>query len=101
MYGKDDKRRLYWLINEFLRGKIPASIFCDEFYYSYDLEIPKNVFSDIEYRAFSELNETLSRFSAYESDHLLDPKAFANEKELMEKIKDTKEKLNATWGIIS
>lgn len=101
MYSKDDKRRLYWLIDEFLSGQIHASIFCDEFYYSYDLEIPKNVFSNIEYRAFSELNETTSRFSKYESDHLLDPKAFSNEKKLMEKIRDTKEKLKATWSIIS
>ena len=39
MYEKNDKRRVYWLIDLYLAGKIDDKTFCDEFYYSYDLEM--------------------------------------------------------------
>jgi hypothetical protein len=97
MYKKNDKRRLYSLIDSFLGGEIDSSTFCDEFYYSYDLEITKDMLNNIEYGAFSELNEIASRFSKYESDHRLDPKAFSGEEELMKKIRETKEKLISIW----
>ena len=39
MYEKNDKRRVYWLIDLYLAGKIDDKTFCDEFYYSYGLEM--------------------------------------------------------------
>ena len=99
MYDKKDKRQLYWLIDSSLSGKIDLSTFCDEFYYSYDLELDKGSLSTLEASLFEELNSTASRFSKYDSDHKLDSKAFSTEEELMKKIKYTREQLSATWLI--
>jgi hypothetical protein len=94
MYDKSDKRRLYWLIDEYLSGNIDESTFCDEFYYSYDLEISVNEsLNEIEQHAFSELSAVASRFSQYEEDHKLDAHAFSTVQELRQKIVDTKEQL--------
>lgn len=93
MYDKKDKQRLYWLIDEYLLGKIDEPTFCDEFYYSYDLEIKNGMLNDVERGAFFELSEVAARFSQYEEDHKLDPHAFATANELRKKIIETKEKL--------
>lgn len=95
MYNKDDKRRLYWIIEQYLLGKIDESVFCDEFYYSYDLELDNYILTDIEREVFSELSKVSSRFSQYEEDHKLNPKAFSTIQELKQKILETKEKLKA------
>lgn len=93
MYEKSDKRRLYWLIDQYLLGKIDEPTFCDEFYYSYDLEINNETFSDVEQQTFAELSNVSSRFSQYEEDHKLDARAFSTVEELKQKILETKEKL--------
>lgn len=93
MYKKNDKRRMYWLIEQYLLGKIDESVFCDEFYYSYDLEIGNEVLNKIERETFSELSKVSSRFSQYEEDHKLNSKAFSTAHELREKIIETKKKL--------
>jgi hypothetical protein len=93
MYDKNNKQRLYWLIDQYLSNKIDEPTFCDEFYYSYDLEISSDMLSKIEQQVFSELGIVSSRFSQYEEDHKLDAKAFSTAKELREKISETKEKL--------
>lgn len=93
MYSKDDKRQLYWLIDQYLSGKIDESTFCDEFYYCYDLGIDYNMLSEPELQIFDELNSISSRFSKYEEDHKLSPKAYASVEELKKKIIETKEKL--------
>lgn len=93
MYEKSDKRRLYWLIDQYLFGKIDEPTFCDEFYYSYDLEINNKTFSDVEQQTFAELSNVSSRFSQYEEDHKLDARAFSTVQELKQKIIETKEKL--------
>jgi len=93
MYEKSDKQRLYWLIDQYLLGKINESTFCDELYYSYDLEIDSNTLTDVEKLAFSALSMVCSRFSQYEEDHNLDSRAFSTVKEVNQKIIETKEKL--------
>ena len=93
MYAKNDKQRLYWLIDQYLLDKIDEPTFCDEFYYSYDLEINKDMLSESEQLAFSDLSNVSNRFSQYEEDHKLDEKAFSSVKEMREKIIETKEKL--------
>lgn len=94
MYEKNDKRRLYELMEMYCSGSITASFFCDEFYYSYCLEIDFNTFSKIEKECFSELEKVSSRFSPYEKDHKLDSKAFSTEFELKRKIIEIKSKLH-------
>ncbi len=94
MYDKKDKRRLYWIIDEYLLGKINEQVFCDEFYYSYDLELNHHTLTEIETISFSELSEVASRFSQFKEDHKLDASAFSSVMELRQKIVETKEKLN-------
>jgi hypothetical protein len=77
----------------FLTSQITASVFCDEFYDSYDLEIDINTLSNIEQTAFSDLSNVSSRFSPFEDDHEKFPNGFFTEKELRQKIIETKEKL--------
>lgn len=93
MYNKNDKRRLYWLIDQYLLGKINEPTFCDEFYYSYNLEIDSETLNKIEQQAFLGLSKVSSRFSHYEEDHKLDARAFSTVQELRGKIIETKEKL--------
>ncbi|MBI4086574.1 hypothetical protein HY416_01175 [Candidatus Kaiserbacteria bacterium] len=93
IYDKNDRRRLYWLIDEYLSGNIDESTFCDEFYYSYSLEIDPKILSDIERKVFSELDKVASRFSQHEEDHAVGPRAYSTVEELKQKIIETKEKL--------
>lgn len=86
VYENSDKLRLYWLINQYIIGNINESLFCDEFYYCYDLGIDRNKLNSVEKNAFQELDEIVSRFSPYKEDHLLDPKAFTTTEELNQKI---------------
>ncbi|MBL0743091.1 hypothetical protein [Chryseolinea lacunae] len=93
MFPKDDKRRLYQLIDMFLAKQITASVFCDEFYCSYDLEIDYDTLSPLEYSAFSELEKVSSRFSQFNEDLGKYPGVYYNNEELKQKIFETKEKL--------
>lgn len=93
MFEKDDKRRLYQLMDMFLTNFITASVFCDEFYYSYDLEVSNDDLSEIEQQVFSDLSKVSSRFSQFNEDHVKYPKGFFTEDELRQKIIETKEKL--------
>ena len=95
MYNKNDKRRLYWLINLYLENKIDERNFCDEFYYSYDLEIDNNDLTEKEHDAFSSLSAISGRYSEYKEDHMLDANAFTTTQELCDKIKETHNKLKA------
>ena len=63
MFEKEDKRRLYWLIDQYLSGKITERVFCDEFYYCYDLEMDYTTLTEFEHRIFSELSTIRGRFS--------------------------------------
>jgi hypothetical protein len=72
---------------------VNESTFCDEFYYSYNLEVDHKTLSEIEQQAFSELHKVSSRFSEFEEDHKLDARAFTTVEQLKQKITATKEKL--------
>lgn len=99
MYNKKDKRRLYQLMDLFLKEQITASVFCDEFYYSYDLEIDNKTLTIEEQLAFSDLSNVSSRFSEFKEDHEKYPNAFFTEIELREKIIQTMEKLRSQSAI--
>jgi len=97
MYSKDDKHRLYWLIDQYLSSEIDESTFCDEFYYVFDLGIDYSTLSETEYQTFEELDSVSSRFSEFENDHKIAPQAFKTAQELREKIIETKERLKKQW----
>lgn len=89
MFNKEDKRRLYQLMDLFLKEQITTPVFCDEFYYSYDLEIDIETLSKEEQLAFSELSQVLSRFSQFKEDHEKYPNSYFTEVEIREKIIET------------
>lgn len=93
MFEKNDKRRLYWLIEQYLKRKIDESVFCDEFYESYTLEISDRDLNEQERKEFSELDKVCSRFSEFDEDHELDKNAFYTKEQLREKIWDVKKEL--------
>lgn len=93
MFEKNDKRRLYQLMNMYLANIISAKVFCDEFYFSYDLEIEMESLTDIEKIAFAELSAISDRFSEFEEDLIKYPGTYYNEEQLKQKIIETKEKL--------
>ena len=92
MYNKNDKQILYWLIDEYLLGKINEPIFCNEFHDSFVNEMDIEILTELEYSVFSELSDVSQRFSEYEEDHKL-WKGFTTAEELRQKIIETKEKL--------
>jgi hypothetical protein len=83
----------------YLSGKITADVFCNEFYYSYDLEIDCDVLTGIEKIAFAGLSPIVARFSEFEEDHIKYPKAYFTEQELKQKILETKEYLQKQWPL--
>ena len=93
MFRRDDKHRLYQIIQQYLSKKIDASTFCDEFYYSYDLELDCDTLTSDENQAFDELSNITSRFSNFEEDHKKYPGVFYTELELKKKIVETKNRL--------
>jgi hypothetical protein len=90
MYSKKDKRRLYWLIDQYLEGKITERQFCDENYYCFGLELDYEDLTQSEYLIFSDLNKICSRFTEYEEDFKLDSNLFYNKNDLKERIKVAK-----------
>ena len=101
MYDKTDKRRLYQLMDMYLDNKISAWTFCDEFYYSYDLEIDEADLTQIEQDCFRALNAISSRFSPSEKDHIKYPGVYYTKEELRNKIIETKSKLGSPYGDLS
>lgn len=92
MYNKNDKLRLYWLIDQYLSGKISETTFCDDFHNTLVNEMYYEGLTNIEYKTFSDLSDVSQRFSEYEEDFKL-WKGFVTAEELKQKIIETKEKL--------
>lgn len=92
MYEKNDKRRLYWLIDHYLTSKIDEVAFCDDFHDTLVNELYYEGLTDIEQKVFSDLSEVSQRFSQYEEDIKLWA-GFVTAEQLKQKILETKEKL--------
>lgn len=94
MYKKTDKRRIYWLINLYLSGKISPWDFCNEYYGCYDLEIDRDTLTSLEIKAFSELSVVAGRFSNFQEDIEKYPGVYFTEEQLRQKVIETKELLS-------
>ncbi len=92
MYNKNDKRKFYWLIDQYLLGKIDEPTFCNEFHDSFVNEIDCETFTEIEYSIFFDLSDVSEHFSEYKEDFKLWP-GFTTAKELRQKVIETKENL--------
>lgn len=73
--------------------KNSVHIFCDEFYYCFDLELDYETLTSFEYSTFSELGIICGRFSEFKEDHIQYPKGFYTEEDVRNKVLETKEKL--------
>jgi hypothetical protein len=92
MYDKTDKRRLYWLIKQYLSDKIDETTFCNDFHDTLVNEIYYEGLSKIENEVFCDLLNVVQHFSEYEEDFKL-WSGFVTAKQLREKALETKEKL--------
>ncbi|MBS4169096.1 hypothetical protein [Parachlamydia sp. AcF125] len=93
MYGKEDKRRIYALIDLYLSGNIDEPKFCEEFHSSYNLELDYDSLTDEEQEAFASLGEVTGRFSEFAEDHLKYPGIYYTKEELRRQISETRKKL--------
>jgi len=94
MYEMQDKARLYWLIDQYLSGKIQAWDFCSKYHESYDLETDLDSLTALESKVFSELSDVAGRFSDIEEDLNKYPGTYFNAKQLMQKVVETKKILS-------
>lgn len=92
MYDKSDKRRLYWLISQYLSDKIDETVFCNEFHDTLVNEIYYEGLTDIENKVFHDLSDVIQRFSEYEDDFKL-WSGFVTAKELKKKVLETQKAL--------
>lgn len=86
MFTKNDKKRLYWLIDQYLSNKIDSWTFCNEYYYCYDLEIDRQSLTNIEKKVFSSLSSVANRFSDDKEDLERYPGTYFTEEQLKKKI---------------
>ncbi len=100
MYDKKDRRRLYWLLDCYLSGKIDEDTFGNELHVTFTIEMDKEILTDAECKAFDELNDAAWRYSEYEEDHNLWP-GFVTAEELKQKALETKEKLKDQYSLLA
>ncbi|AYB38245.1 magnesium and cobalt transport protein CorA [Brevibacillus laterosporus] len=80
------KERLYWLIELLQQNEIELPKFCDEFSYTYNIDLDYDELTELESEMFRNLADVTSRFSPYEEDHKLDPKAFYKVEDVREAV---------------
>ncbi len=90
MLARTDKRRIYQLIEQYSSGKINESTFCNEFYYSYDLELDYETLLKDEYEEFYNLSLVTRRFCESEEDIKKHPGVYTTKDELNQIVKQTK-----------
>lgn len=94
MHERTPKERLYWLIELLQHNEIELPRFCDEFSYTYNIDLDYDELTELESEMFRNLTDVTSRFSPFEEDHKLDPKAFSKVEDVREMIKKVVNKLN-------
>ena len=82
----NNKKRIYWLINQYLLEKIDAQTFSDEYYYCFDLELRNLNLTNLEKHIFTELSIVAGRFSDIKEDLEKYPGTYFTEEELRNKI---------------
>lgn len=100
MFEYTDKKRIYWLINQYLENKITQCNFADEYYKSYCLETDLNTLTDKETKVFDELAEVATRFTDIEEDLKNYPGVYYTPQELDQKIMQTRKALEDEWIIL-
>ena len=91
----NDKRRLYQLMDAYLRKLITGWTFCDEFHVAYTLNFDDLHLEDFESEEFGKLCDVASRYNPFKEDRNKCPGFFCTGKELTAKVRETQERLNA------
>lgn len=94
MFEKNDKRRLYWLMDQYLTGNMSAEEFHDEYYYCFGLELNSLNLTPAEEEAFTALSKISDRFSCIPQDLIDYPGVYYNEQQLREKVIEAKKLLD-------
>lgn len=92
-FDKTKKEYLYLIIKMYLAGRITATVFCDEFHESYDIEVVPDSLSPTERQSFEELGHVAGRFSKFKEDHSEFPGVYYTESELRDAVLHAKEQL--------
>jgi hypothetical protein len=100
MFNKNDKKRLFWLIDQYLMDAINAWDFCSQFHDNYGVSLDLSTLTQDERKIFSELSTVAGRFSPYEEDHQNLPGVYYTEEELKQKVIETAKLLSKTrWRL--
>lgn len=92
-FGHSDKRKLYWLIDQYLLNNINILFFCNEFVEYYNaLDI--DLLTELEYKAFAMLNPIAGSFSKFKDDFTYPPGTSYTVDDLKKKVIETKELLS-------
>lgn len=92
-FDPNDKRKLYWLINQYLLNHIDTQMFCNEFVEYYN-ELDIDLLTKLEYKAFAILNPIAGSFSKFKDDFTYPAGTFYNVDDLKKKVIETKELLS-------
>ncbi|MCX5925487.1 MAG: DUF2247 family protein [Candidatus Dependentiae bacterium] len=91
MFQKNDKKRLFWLIDKYLSDKIDAQTFEQEYLGCYYAEMDFNTLMPIERTLFAELSTIVELFSPHEESHKELPGVYYTEQELRQKAMELQE----------
>jgi len=93
IFARSDKRRVYWLINQYLSNRLNAYDFCDDYYMCFGRELNSDNLTSTEYKAFFDLSNITNYFSDDENDLKNYPGIYFSEDQLKRKVIETKELL--------
>ena len=81
------RQELLYLMKGLLEGSYEISVFCEEFYRAFDLELDYSELNEEERNALNGLSEMVGRFSDDEND-LKMPRVYFSEAEVVENVKN-------------
>lgn len=96
MERKNNATKLYFIIDQYLLGKMSAWDFCDEFHNLYNLNIDYDTLSTIEQLVFNDLDDIVSRYTDIIEDLNNYPSVYYDERTLKQKVEESKLKLTTT-----
>lgn len=77
----ESREKLYYLLDQYVKGNYNTEIFSDMFTITYDIEIDYTTLNSEEKTLFEELSRLTARFSSSESDIAI-PNVYVSEKEI-------------------
>jgi hypothetical protein len=76
------REQFFYLLRAYKRGEYSTPLFCDAYLDVIYPDQPKDEFSPEEWELIDGFSRLVSRYSPYESDHRLSPRAFVADQEI-------------------